>query len=139
MKKTMKYSIIAVIVVITVLGCGDDGVSTQTGARADKFLDKLFIEVNPLILEEGWAWVNNEGNGNGGYIFYDNGECAQITMSGGNWSIIIKEAWFTDGTEITIGPNTYRYEIKGDILTLRHITNTNLVITLKKTGGINIS
>ena len=141
MKKSTILTIITAIVVsgiLTVLGCNnDDGISTQTGAKADKFISKLFDETNPLVLGNGWAWVID---GDMGYIFYDNGDYVRIIYSGGEWTATNdRGTWFTDGIEVTIGPNTFRYEIRNDTLTLRHVTNTNLVIMLQKRGGINIS
>jgi hypothetical protein len=138
----MKRSIVQIIIVaaiaaLTLAGCGDDGIGTQTDERVGRFLNR-FIEKHPLILGPGQAWVELD-NGNYGFIFYEDGHCDFVEKkANGQWTVYRNGTW-TESGEINCIFD-YRYRFVGGVLLLEKSSSSGDIETIRftKQNGVNV-
>lgn len=120
-------SAIILIIVVTVIACGDGG-----GNNIERD--------SRLILEDGYAWVDTYIVGlRDGYIFKANGTIEYIDdYSGstpGEWVIYKTAAWSTSNDQsLTVSSNnassTYPYTVTDTTLTLRGEVLTKTPVTI---------
>lgn len=126
-KFTLGLSVIILIVGITVMACGDGG-----GDNSEKD--------SRLVLEDGYAWVDNYQAGNrDGYIFKSNGTIQFIddysSYTPGVWVIYGTAAWSTSNDQnLTVfsssASNTFPYTVTDTTLILNGEVFTKTPVTI---------